>query len=333
VGDAPAAQFRELVQLIDQLGFDGVWISDERFYRDTYPMMTLAALTSPRLQVGCSVTDPYSRHPAITAAAMATVDEISGGRCRIGIGAGGAGFRSQGIERKRPALHLREAIRLIRLLLQGDQVDFDGETVSFHGRLNFRPRPDIPIVVAGRGPAVLEVGGELADAVMIGTFAAAPGIRYAHERIARGAARAGRDPASIPSISWLYVAIDDDREAARQRVKRGVATALWGSRAILDKIGIALPPDVLRLMHEVDFNLADPAALQQVIDVIPDHLIDHLSVTGTVTDVTDRLIEIVGLGIRELALWPFPPAGEDLGHEIVPLGREVVPRLRAALEG
>ncbi len=332
VGDARAERFKELVSLIDELGYDWVWISDERFYRDTYPMLTLAAVTSPRLQIGCSVTDPYSRHPAITAAAMATVDEISGGRCRIGIGAGGAGFKSMGIERKRPAVYLSEAIRLIRALLNGGRVDFDGETVAFHGSLNFSARPDIPIVVAGRGPAVLEVGGELADAVMIGTFASESGIRYAQERIACGAARAGRDPQSIKQISWLYVAIDADRDAARERVKRGAATAIFGSRGVLDKIGIQLPPELVGLLDQVDYNLADPTTVRRIMDLIPEDLVDHLAVAGTIEDVAQQLTRIARLGVTELAIWPFPPNETNLEHEIVPLAQEVIPRVNRALE-
>jgi 5,10-methylenetetrahydromethanopterin reductase len=332
VGDAPAARLTELIARIDALGFDGVWIADERFYRDTYPLLTLAALTSPRLRIGCAVTDPYSRHPAITAAAMATVDEIAGGRCRIGIGAGAAGLPSMGIARTRPAAHLREAIRLVRALLRGEQVDVDGETVTFHGRLNFTPRPDIPIIVAGRGPAMLEIGGELADAVMIGTFAAESGIRYAQERIARGAIRAGRDPATIPLISWLYVAIDADRRAARERVKRGLATAIFGSRGVFATIGIHLPPALITVLEQTDYDaLADPTVLRRVMDLIPDDLVAQLAVAGTVDDVAQQLAAIVRLGIGELAIWPFPPQRTDLEHEIAPLAEEVLPRMQWAL--
>src|SRR5438045_2096365 len=87
-GDVSAKEFVEQVRLIDALGYEDVWIPDERFFRDVYPTMTLAALTSSRLRIVSSVTDPFSRHPAITAASIATVDEISDGRCVLGIGAG-----------------------------------------------------------------------------------------------------------------------------------------------------------------------------------------------------------------------------------------------------
>jgi alkanesulfonate monooxygenase SsuD/methylene tetrahydromethanopterin reductase-like flavin-dependent oxidoreductase (luciferase family) len=68
------------------------------------------------------------------------------------------------------------------------------------------------------------------------------------------------------------------------------------------------------------------------MDAIPDYLVDHLSVAGTLDDVTGRLIEIAQLGIQEFAIWPFPPDGEDLRHEIVPLSEVVIPRVLKALE-
>jgi 5,10-methylenetetrahydromethanopterin reductase len=331
VGDMSAARFAELVRLVDELGYDDVWVPDERFYRDVYPSMTLAALTSPRLRIGSAVTDPYSRHPAITAAAMATVDEIAGGRCLLGIGAGYAGFRAMGIRRERPAARLRDAIALMRALWRGGPVTYDGQTLAFDGQLNFAARPTIPIVVAGRGPAILEVGGEVADAVMIGTFASEPGIRYAQAHIARGAARAGRDPRAIPTLSWLYIAIDTERDVARYRARRGVGIAIAGSREILDTIGIRLPPDLLALLDSAEYNLADAGFVRRVMERIPDELVDHLAVAGTVDEVAERLVRIIRLGIDGIAAWPFPPAETDVEQVIVPLAQEVMPRVRRAL--
>jgi alkanesulfonate monooxygenase SsuD/methylene tetrahydromethanopterin reductase-like flavin-dependent oxidoreductase (luciferase family) len=177
------------------------------------------------------------------------------------------------------------------------------------------------------------VGDAPAEAVMIGTFASEPGIRYAQERIARGAARAGRDPRAVPLISWLYVAVDADPGAARGRVKRGLATAIFGSRGVLDQIGIRLPPALADLLGQFDYDvLADPATARRVMGLIPDDLVGHLAVAGTVDDVAEQLAGIARLGVGELAIWPFPPDGTDWEHEIVPLAEEVMPRVQRALE-
>src|SRR5262249_27910271 len=87
-GDPPQA-FGAMVEQIDNLGFDQLWLTDASLPpRNCYAYLTLAAARSSRLTVGLAVTNPVSRHPAITAAAAATVDELSAGRLILGIGAG-----------------------------------------------------------------------------------------------------------------------------------------------------------------------------------------------------------------------------------------------------
>ena len=81
--------FGDMVAEIESLGFDHLWLTDSSLHaRNPYAYLTLAATRSSRLTLGTAVTNPLTRHPAITAAAAATVDEISGGRMIVGIGAG-----------------------------------------------------------------------------------------------------------------------------------------------------------------------------------------------------------------------------------------------------
>lgn len=331
VGEHDAGRLRELARLVEGLGYDDLWIADERFYRDVYGSMAWAAAATERLQLGTCVTDPYSRHPALTAMALATVDEMSNGRAILGIGAGASGFAALGIERTRPAVALREAIQVIRALWRGERVDFQGEVMQFRGgKLDFPARPDIPIVVAGRGPRILEVGGEVADGVIIGTFASEAGIRYAQERIRRGAARAGRDVGQIDTTSWIYVSISDDRAAARELVKRGIAVAIWGSKPILDEIGIQLPPALRAFMERSNYSLS-PEVIEEARRLVPDDLVDHMAVAGTAEEVAERIVSILSLGVRHVAVWPFPPHQHDVEVVIEPFAKEVIPRVRAAL--
>src|ERR1700761_3094700 len=88
VGRYPASEFRRLAE---EAGYDGLWHADERFFRDCWAGLTVAALSTSRIRLGICVTDPYVRHPALTATAFATVDEISGGRAVLGLGAGISG--------------------------------------------------------------------------------------------------------------------------------------------------------------------------------------------------------------------------------------------------
>src|ERR1700747_3248640 len=130
LGDAPMPTLVERVRLAEDSGYDTVWLADERFYREVYSCLTYFAQHTSRGKVGPCVTDPYPRHPALTAMAIATLDEISSRRAILGIGAGISGFAELGIDRRKPAQAIREAIKLIRALLRGETVDFDGEVVA-----------------------------------------------------------------------------------------------------------------------------------------------------------------------------------------------------------
>jgi 5,10-methylenetetrahydromethanopterin reductase len=331
-GDHPPARTVELARLAEELGLDQVWVNDERFFRDVFVNMTWVACHTRRIQVGCMVTDPYVRHPALTAAAAASVDELSGGRVILGMGAGMSGFREMGIERVRPARAIREAVQLIHRLTRGErEVTLDGELIRFRGgHLGFIPLRPIPVYVAGRGPKVLEAAGEVADGVVVGSFASERGIRWALDHVARGSARAGRRVEDLARVSWLYTAIAADAQQARERVRTGVAVAMWGSRGVLGQIGVTLPPAVLRFMDEHPYRY-EPELVGELGRLLPDELLDEFSIAGTVEEVAARLVRIARLGIGQAALWLFPPAGGDLESVMRPLTADVLPRVRAAL--
>ena len=92
VASYPLSRRIAIIKSAEALGFDRLWHSNEKFGRDMVANMTLSAAHTDRIGIGAAVTDPYSVHPALTAAAMATVDDISSGRVIVGIGAGGSGF-------------------------------------------------------------------------------------------------------------------------------------------------------------------------------------------------------------------------------------------------
>ena len=102
LGDVLVAQLVERARLAEASGFDAVWLADERFYRDVYTSLAPVALATSRVQLGPCVTDPFARHPALTAMAIATLDEVSRGRAVLGIGAGVSGFAELGIQPHKP---------------------------------------------------------------------------------------------------------------------------------------------------------------------------------------------------------------------------------------
>jgi 5,10-methylenetetrahydromethanopterin reductase len=126
----PLSELVRLGRLAEELGYEALWYTDIRFARECYLGLAAVAAATSKIQLGPGVTDPYSRHPAITAATIATLDELSGGRARLGLGTGGYGFAQLGLERRLPVAALRETIEIVRGLLAGGPMALEGKVIS-----------------------------------------------------------------------------------------------------------------------------------------------------------------------------------------------------------
>lgn len=219
--DAPVSRMIARGRLAEANGYTAVWVPDERFNREVYSCLGQIAAHTSRVLVGPSVTDPYARHPALTAVAIATLDEISSGRAILGIGAGISGFAEMDIDRRKPALAMREAIEVIRMLLRGETVNYKGEVISLNqARLGFiGPRANIPVYVAANGPLGQRVAARTADGLIAQACASVEEVRALRGAIAEGAQGAKRDPGEVKLIAALRVCIADDGRAARDAVR------------------------------------------------------------------------------------------------------------------
>jgi len=212
-GVDPPADFGAMAQEIESLGFDHLWLTDSSLHaRNCYSYLTLAAARTSRLLLGTAVTNPATRHPAITAAAAATVDEVSGGRLVLGIGTGDRPLLALGLQPSRLA-ELEAAITAIRRLWNGEVVSQSGGGFALHeAHLRFGARSGIPVYVSASGPRTLRLAGRVADGVilLVGLFPAA--LDWAIAQVRQGAQQAGRP---CPHLAvFAYGAIDEDEGAA-----------------------------------------------------------------------------------------------------------------------
>lgn len=318
-----------IARMCEEYGIEKLWLADERFFRDVWGTIGFLAARTKRIEFGTSVTDPFVRHPALTANAIASLDEWSGGRCNLGIGAGISGFAAMGVQRLRPAVAIKEAVQLMRQLWDGGRTDFHGQMVNFNdSRLDWRPQRRVPVYVAGRAPKILEVGGELGDGVVIGSFASEGGIAYAKSCIEKGARKAGRTMDDIKLVSWLYTSVSPDSVSAKEAVRPGVSTAIWGSREVLDKIGIDLPADYLAFMDQHSYT-QDPDIMGEAARMVPPNVLADFCVAGNADECADKLVQLAGMGIGHMAMWVFPPANGSVEQVIQALAENVIPKVRA----
>lgn len=326
------AEFISLVREAEALGYDQLWVPNEKFFREMYVTATAVAENTARPQIGTFVADPYSHHPALTATAIGTLDEVSGGRAILGLGAGGTGFPAMGIRRERPAQAIREATLLIRELLKGGEVDFQGAVVRFQrGRLNFQPRADIPIIVATRGDLVLETAGEVGDGVMIATYAEPVGVRHALSRVAAGARRGGRRLEDLTLISRVDACISDDPREAIEAVRSFVGVFLWTSypdRKFVRRVGLEVPDELERIIARRDYNLMAPNA-----HLIPDEFVEKFCWAGTAEEVARKVAAVVDLGIDHVTILPHPPAGKTTHQTMRAFANVVRPMVEEMVGG
>jgi 5,10-methylenetetrahydromethanopterin reductase len=333
--EEPVPELVHLAREVEAMGYEALWGNDERLQRDVWSTLAVLASRTSRLQLGPGVTNPYSRHPALTAVALATLDEVSGGRALLGIGAGGTNHRALAITRDRPARALREAIAVIRAMLRGEAVTLDGAIVhAREARLDFVPvRADVPIVVGARGPASLRVAGALADGVIAGGIATPEGWRYVLGEVAAGAASAGRTAADVRCVAWLYTSIDDDRpRAAIDAIRPMVATSLTTSRPVLDRLGIAMPAGYARVQESQGWSLTVDA-VQRAAREVPDEIALRFGLAGTAGDCAARLGALLRAvpEIAQVSLVPFAPAGQGRLAVLRRFMERVVPGLDAAV--
>jgi 5,10-methylenetetrahydromethanopterin reductase len=335
LGDAPVAQLAERARLAEANGYNTVWVADERFYREVYSCLGQIAARTSKVLLGPCVTDPFARHPALTAMAIATLDEISGGRAILGIGAGISGFVELGIYHRRPARAMREAIDLIQALLRAETVDFRGEVIGFHqGRLSFPPvRSAIPVYVASNGPLGQRMAAEIADGVIMEACASAAEVRAFRGAVEDAAGKAGRDPQAIRIIARLNTCIAADGRAARDAVRPTVARYLGAGRLrsrTAAAQGLTLPAEAVAAVAGAAYA-AGVTPYLPLLPMITDRHVDALTLAGTVEEVAEHAIALRTAGADAIIARPFAPQGGSIEETIVKLGAEVWPRVTAAV--
>jgi 5,10-methylenetetrahydromethanopterin reductase len=288
----------KLAQLAEQVGVDRLGISDVIFYPDTYELQALCAFVTKRMSIGSLVTNPYTRHPAVIAAAASTLDEISQGRAFIGIGAG-AGIGKLGVIRSPPAPTIREAVHIIRELLAGKVVNYQGNAFQLSGkdsRLEFPPKHAVPILIGTRSPRIAKLAGELADIIVIGA-------RYISDQqltnylrwISEGASHARRDIDSIEVAPRLTICASNDGQLARQSVKLYAAHYL----ALLRPTDVLIEDSKLQKIIEAvsrvkgwyfSPNVQYPKEIDNLID---QEIVDKFAVAGTPDECIEKIRDII----------------------------------------
>lgn len=314
----------ELAREADRLGFAVVWAA-EAYGSDSPTLLSWIAAQTERIDIGSAVMQIPGRTPAATAMTAATLDTLSGGRFRLGLGVSGPQVSEgwHGVRFAKPLARTREYVDVVKLALSRKQVSYSGE---FHTlplpdgpgkalRLNFHPlRTEIPIYLAAVGPKNLELAGEIAD----GWLAVFYAPEFAQEQLAAieaGRAKVGKTLEGFDVVPSVPVVVGDDVEMCAELVRAYAALYVGG-------MGSRQQNFYNQLATRMGYGEA-AAQVQELFlagkqrdaaAAIPMEFIDRTSLLGPKDRIARRLRDFADAGVTTLSLALFV-ADADSGKE------------------
>jgi F420-dependent oxidoreductase-like protein len=293
-----------LVRAVESLGFDSIW-SAEAYGSDAVSVLAWVAAHTQRIGVGTAIMQIPARTPAATAMTAITLDHLTGGRFRLGLGTSGPqvseGWHGVGFER--PLRRTREYVEIVRRILRRDQ------PVEFHGSIYDVPytgagatglgkplktivhplRVDVPIYLAAIGPRNVALAGEIADG-WLPTFYAPSHAASFEGWLREGLARAGRDRSTFDVAPMVTVVVGDDVGVCRDLVKPVLALYAGGMGArganfyndLIRRYGYDEAAGRIQSLY-LEGRPGDAAA------AVPDALVDDVALVGPPGRIAERL--------------------------------------------
>lgn len=321
-------------QQAEEMGFDLFGVADSQCVaRELYTTLGVVAQATSSMEVGPVVTNPVTRHPAVTASGIATVQECTDGRAILGIATGDSAVYTLG-ERPARLAELEETIGKLRTLWRGESVEFDEKPVSLRWLPETGTAGDVSIMFAAEGPKTLRTAGGVADRVIIGLGLLPEVIEEAVAAVEEGARNAGRDPDDVDIWLLSQVNIADSYPTAVDEIKMGLAASAHHSLQFTFE-GKSVPgeyEDDLRELvkrydpdqHEETGETTNKRLVEEL--GLTDYLADRYAIVGTVDDCVEKIRAIDATGAVDGIVMPLHREEErDL---LARLGREVLPRVR-----
>ena len=300
-----------LAREAEALGYDSVWAS-ELYSFDAFTTLTQIATATDRIKLGTNIANIYARTPAMLAGTAASLDQLSGGRFILGIGVSGPQVIEgwHGVPYDKPIRRTRETIDIVRKVLAGDKLVYEGEVFNLTQglRLLNKPlRPDMPIYVASLGPRNVELTAELADGWLPTFYSPSHAGRVFGPALAAG--RAKRSPSLGPlEIAPFVPAFAGDLKMGRDiaRFAVGFYVGGMGSReqnfynALVRRYGFVEEAERIQDL----FLGGDKGA---AIGAVPDDLVDAVSLIGDKERLRDGLAAFTESGCTTLVVGPMAP--------------------------
>ena len=302
-------------QEAERLGFAVVWAA-EAYGSDAPTMLSWIAGQTSTIDVGTAIMQIPARTPTMTAMTAATIDTLSGGRFRLGVGVSGPQVSEgwHGVRFGKPLVRTREYVEIVRAALARRTVDYQGEFYTLplpDGpgkalKLNFHPaRESVPIYLAAVGPKNLDLAGEIADGWLAVFFSP----EFSGELLASieaGRARAGKTLDGFDVAPSVGVVIGDDVAACADRLRANAALYIggMGSREQNFYNRLAVRMGYADAAREVQ-NLYLDKRQRDAAAAVPLDFIDRTALLGPVDRIAEGLRRYADAGVTTLSVSPY----------------------------
>jgi 5,10-methylenetetrahydromethanopterin reductase len=329
--DYPLSESLASIKKADELGFYAVYAADETWHKDLWLLFAAAAASTSRIRLGPSISGVCLREPTLIAQAAATLDELTGGRAEVAVSSGNFGLLAQyGIDwaKTKPLSRVKEAVHVIRTLLDDGVITYDGEFFKYNGLFTFaRPvQEHLPVKMgAMRGPRSFEAAAEFSDGCHHALSYTREAYEYMMEHCAIGAERAGKNVQDLDMGSWVVFSVADDSAVAKD-----------AARSMVGLYASSMPNEQLKR------NGVDPAEMAPIIEAIGagdmakgieltnPEIAERLSIAGTPEECVAKIkeqVEPTGINHMILAITDAALVKALMGREL-----EGVPDINAQLQ-
>jgi F420-dependent oxidoreductase-like protein len=325
-GTGNDAENLELAREADRLGYAVAWAA-EAYGSDAATVLTWIAAHTERIDVGSAIFQIPARTPAMTAMTAATLDTLSGGRFRLGLGVSGPQVSEgwHGVRFDQPLARTREYVDIVRMALRRETVRHEGahwtlplpEGPGKALKLTVHPvRDTIPVYLAAIGPRNLELTGEIADG-WLALFFAPEHAEEALAPIRAGRAKAGKDLTGFDVVPTVPLVVGDDLDSCAAPVRAYAALYIGGmgsrEKNFYNQLAVRLGYDEAAAAIQDRYLAKDYAGAAAAV---PFEFIDSTSLIGTKDRIAGRMMAYAAAGVTTLTVSTYAGALQERLHAL-----------------
>ena len=324
-----ASEITELGLLAEKYGVHTIWVASYLDSREPFVNLSQLASQSNQIHLGPVALNPFDTHPIRIAASLLTLNELSNGRASIVIGGGGEALQSLNLKTVKRVRAVRECIEILKSISPSHSLNYDGEIFQVNNYHPFWATQSIPrIYVAANKPQMLKMSSRLSDGIMMSDLPATL-IKKTVEEVSTHLGSFGRDLNDFRFNNFMAWALYDDKEKAIKEAKQWLGYRGLFRRWVITTFMSDADYDLIEAHKQEIYQMPklNTHSVPGIPDDLLDKLVDHLTLTGHVSEVDQKIEHLLALkaaGLTDVAL----ELRQNPAASIKLIGEQVIPALK-----